>query len=234
MRHLVILRDVCVRFGTRSVLENVSMRVAPGAIVSIVGPNGGGKSTAVRLIAGTFSTHSGTVERAAHLRIGYQPQRSTFPQNMPMTVRAMLRTRRGGRDGTETEDMLHSLCLPPALLDTQMAALSGGERQRIMIARAMLRRPDLLVLDEPGAYSDKESLSRIYARIGEFSKSTGCATVMVSHDMNRVLALSEHVYCLNQKIVCEGGPDSVVADVEFEKNLGGRAATGIYRHMHRS
>lgn len=229
---LVELCDVSVVRDGKVLLEDINLAIHPSELVSIVGPNGGGKTTLMKLIVGSISPSTGTVARQAKLHIGYQPQRSRVAWHIPLTVRDLLHTANGNTAIDQGLDLLASFSLKANILGRQVTSLSGGERQCVMIVRAMLKRPDLLALDEPGTYCDQRNLSEMYARIENWARELGCATVIVSHDISRVLAHSGHVYCINKRLVCEGGPDHVVQDTEFEALYGEAGHTGIYRHRH--
>lgn len=231
-RALVRAEGVSVRAGSRTILEDISLEIRSEEVVSIVGPNGGGKTTLLKVLIGSREPSAGTVLRAEGLTVGYQPQRTRIEPSMPMSVRALLRLAApGGSDG-EMAAALEGLGLSRGALDSQATELSGGERQLVMIARAMLCRPQLLVLDEPGTYCDPHRLSELYAVIERFVEESKCATVLVSHDISRVLAHSDRIHCIDVRLLCEGGPEQVSRDAEFEEMFGEPAHTGIYRHRH--
>lgn len=228
---LLSLDGIGVRRDERTILEDISLAIRAGELVSIIGPNGGGKTTLLKVIAGSDEPSSGSVRRRPGLRIGYQPQRSQVAEHIPLQVRNLLRH---GSDASEEEcvEHLEGLGLDAGFMGSEVASLSGGERQRVMIVRAFLRRPQLLLLDEPGTYCEHRKLSEMYERIESFSRSCGCATVMISHDLSRVLAHSDRIYHIDRRIKCEGGPESIAEDTEFMVLTGEQGHTGIYRHRH--
>ena len=229
---LVRTDNVSVRVGTRTILKDISLEISEGKVISIVGPNGGGKTTLLKVLIGTRRPSSGTVWRNEEMSVGYQPQRTTIDASMPLTVRALLRLT--AKDGSEDRlaSTLETLGLEGNLLEAQATSLSGGERQLVMVARSMLCEPQLLALDEPGTYCDPKRLSELYSVIEGYARDSGCATVLVSHDISRVLAHSDHIHCINKRLLCEGGPEQVTRDAEFEEIFGEAAHTGIYRHRH--
>lgn len=228
---LLELEQVSVVRDSRTLLENISLKIHHGELVSILGPNGGGKTTLIKLITGSITPTTGKVLRKPRLRISYQPQRSMIAEHIPLTVRDLLQI--GNQASVaDCQEQLDAFVLPADILKRQVTSLSGGERQNVMIVRAFLQRADLLILDEPGTYCEHRKLSDMYARIEKFARDAGCATVMVSHDLSRVLEHSDHIYCLDRKIVCDGGPDRIIADAEFEELYGERGHAGIYRHNH--
>ena len=229
---LLSARDVSLTLHGRSILDHVTIDVRPNEIVTVIGPNGAGKSTLVRCLLGLQPITSGEIVRSKALRIGYVPQR--FPQtpNVPLDVRRLL-----------------SLTLKPsepeidaALAETgiahlkhaAVARLSGGELQRALLARALLRKPELLVLDEPVQAVDFMGEARMYELISEIRRQHGCGILMVSHDLHMVMAESDHVVCLNGHVCCEGGPSKVQQDPEFARLFGPSAARMIaaYTHHH--
>ena len=229
---LLSARDVSLTLNGRSILDHVTIDVRPNEIVTVIGPNGAGKSTLVRCLLGLQPITSGEIIRSKALRIGYVPQR--FPQ----TPNVMLDGRR-----------LLSLTLKPseseidaALAETgiahlkhaAVARLSGGELQRALLARALLRKPELLVLDEPVQAVDFMGEARMYELISEIRRQHGCGILMVSHDLHMVMAESDHVVCLNGHVCCEGGPSKVQQDPEFARLFGPSAARMIaaYTHHH--
>lgn len=228
---LVALDDVSYSVGDKSILESITTRIRRGELLSILGPNGGGKTSLLRLVLGIRQPTGGSIKRLP-MRIGYQPQQTNLNPAMPLSVAALLAL--GARDPSRAalSARLEMLGLDPKLLDAQVGQLSGGQRQLVSIARAMLREPDLLVLDEPGSYCDPRSMSKLYRAIEEFSDQQGCATICVSHDITRVLKHSDHILCIERRVICEGGPADIVRDTEFEEVFGEQAHTGLFTHRH--
>ena len=229
---LLSARDATLVIGGRTILDKVNIDVRPNEIVTVIGPNGAGKSTLVRCLLGLQPLTSGQVIREKSLRIGYVPQR--FPQlpNVPMNVRRLL-----SLTLKPTEDEIDAVLAEtgiPHLKEANVSRLSGGELQRALLARALLRKPELLVLDEPVQAVDFLGEARMYELISAVRKAHGCGILMVSHDLHMVMAESDHVVCLNGHVCCEGGPVTVQQDPEFAKLFGPSAARMIaaYTHHH--
>jgi zinc transport system ATP-binding protein len=229
---LLSVRDVTLNLNGRLILDRVNLDVRRGEIVTVIGPNGAGKSTLVRVMLGIRPLTSGRIERQANLNVGYVPQQ--FPQtaNVPMDVKRLLSLTLKPSDkdidrALDETGILH-------LKDARVPSLSGGELQRALLARALLRKPDLLVLDEPVQSVDFIGEMKLYELISGIRKSHGCGILMVSHDLHMVMAESDHVVCLNGHVCCEGGPESVQQDPEFAKLFGPKAARMIaaYAHHH--
>lgn len=224
-------RDACLTIGERTILDRVNIDVRPNEIVTVIGPNGAGKSTLVRCLLGLQPLTSGEVIRPPGLRVGYVPQR--FPQtpNVPLDVRRLLsltlRPSEAEMDEVLTETGISHL------KEAAVSRLSGGELQRALLARALLRKPQLLVLDEPVQAVDFMGEARMYELISGVRKRHGCGILMVSHDLHMVMAESDHVVCLNGHVCCEGGPTSVQQDPEFAKLFGPSAARMIAAYTHR-
>lgn len=229
---LIAARDLCIRLGGRAILDDVNVEIRAGEIVTIVGPNGSGKSTFLRALIGAVAAASGRIERAPGLRIGYVPQKLAIDRSMPMTVRRFLGLpRRIGR--AEAAQVLDHAGAA-GLDERQMTDLSGGQLQRVLLARALLDRPQLLLLDEATQGLDQPGAAAFYRRIEEVRQELGCAVVMVSHDLHVVMAASDRVICLNGHICCQGTPE-IVADAPEYRALfgtGTRGALALYRHEH--
>ena len=223
MSTLIAVNDVSVAFGANTVLEDISFTLSPGKIITLLGPNGAGKSTIVRVVLGLTEPTSGTVTRTPGLTVGYVPQKLYLDPTMPLTVARFLRLKRG----VSKVNAAH-------LTGKPMQRLSGGEMQRVLLARALLARPQLLVLDEPTQGVDVNGQVALYDLITRLRDELNCAVLMVSHDLHLVMAKTDTVLCINRHICCSGEPDVVAAHPEFTAMFGSRAATqiGVYRHHH--
>ncbi|MFT3672582.1 ATP-binding cassette domain-containing protein [Aestuariivirga sp.] len=229
---LVTAHDVSLKAGARMILDKVNLAVRPGEIVTIIGPNGAGKSTLVKVLLGLVPHTAGRVEKPADLRIGYVPQRFPIAMNVPLSVRRLM-TLTLSANAKEISAALDETGVAH-LIDAWVTDLSGGELQRVLLARALLRRPQLLVLDEPVQAVDFHGEVKLYELISAIRKAHGCGILMVSHDLHMVMAESDHVICLNSHVCCEGGPTAVQKDPEFAKLFGPAAARMIaaYTHHH--
>jgi zinc transport system ATP-binding protein len=214
------------------VLRHVDFRIEPAEIVTVVGPNGSGKSTLIRALLGHLALDSGRVERAAGLRIGYVPQRVNIERAMPMTVRRFLSlpTRVGDAEAAAVLDRTGV----SGLQSRQITALSGGQFQRVLLARALLNDPQLLVLDEPTQGLDQPGIVAFYKLVEEMRAETGAAVLMVSHDLLVVMRASDRVVCLNGHVCCEGTPQAVSAAPAYRALFGAEAqgTLALYQHHH--
>ncbi len=229
---LIEARDISVDLQGVEVLSHVTMGLTEGEIVTILGPNGSGKSTLLRALLGIVPVKSGTVARAPGLRLGYVPQRLAVDASLPMTVRRFLSLPKRVTDADSAAALVRV-----GLEDIggrQMAGLSGGQFQRVLLARALLSRPQLLVLDEPTQGLDQPGEAAFYRLIAEVRRDTGAGVLMVSHDLHVVMAASDRVICLNHHICCEGTPRVVSNAPEYRAlfGLGTQGALALYQHHH--
>lgn len=217
--------------GDRTVLDNVGLTVGPGEIVTLIGPNGAGKTSLVKLCLGLIQPDAGRIERRPDLRIGYMPQRLAVDPTLPLRVDRFLSLwSRIGR--AEMLDALTEVGAAHAI-DRAIQTLSGGEQQRVLLARALLRRPDLLVLDEPVQAVDVHGQIALFELIGDIRNRRGCGVLLVSHDLHLVMARTDTVICLNRHVCCQGKPDDVSRHPEYVALFGRHAeALAIYHHSH--
>ncbi len=223
---LVSARGLGLTLGGQVVLNDVSLTLEAGRITTLIGPNGAGKSTLARLILGLAAADRGHIERRPGLRIGYMPQHLHLDESLPLTVDRFLwlgspghtRERRAALARTGVEH----------LRQRPVRLLSGGETQRVLLARALLRKPDLLVLDEPAQGVDVAGQDALYALLDEVRNETGCGILLISHDLHLVMARTDQVVCLHHHVCCFGTPESVVQDPAYLQLFG---AGGIAPHM---
>ncbi len=209
-------------------LHEVSLTIHAGEIVTIVGPNGAGKTTLLNCLLGLDVADYGTVARAPTCRIGYVPQQFTPSPSLPMAVKNFL-----ALYAPLDVALIETLSITH-LMDRPLANLSGGELRRVLLARALMNRPNLLVLDEPTAGVDVGGQAELYQLLKQLSAALGFAVLMVSHDLYVVMAASERVICLNHHICCEGTPQHVGGDASFRALFGDALADQIalYHHHH--
>ena len=229
---LISLEGAGVQHNGHWLVRDITFAVRPGEIVTLIGPNGSGKTTTVKMVLSVWLPDTGQVRKKENLRIGYVPQRLALSASMPMTVaRFMQLTAR-----LSAAEISSSLSETGAanVLRSSLNALSGGELQRVLLARAIARKPDLLVLDEPVQGVDFAGEIELYRLIGEVRDRLGCGVLLVSHDLHLVMAATDRVLCLNGHICCQGTPTSVASDAQYRKLFGEHtaAALAFYEHHH--
>ena len=229
---LLILSGIVVRIAGEDVLTGIDLTVGVGEVVTVIGPNGAGKTTLVRVALGLVKPDRGTVERRAGLRIGYMPQTLAIDRSLTLTVNRLLRLG-AAADGADIDKTLDLVGIAGARAK-QVHDLSGGELRRALLARALLRRPQLLVLDEPAQGVDVVGQADLYNLIRDVRNEFGCGVLMVSHDLNLVMSATDHVVCINRHLCCAGHPKAVGRDPAFTALFGKDVASAlaIYHHEH--
>ena len=229
---LIAAEGLSIRRGGHLIVDKVDLAVAPGEIVILIGPNGSGKTTLVRALLELMEPDAGRVTRRLSLTIGYVPQVLHVDPTLPLTVRRFLTlgTRASGRD---LEAALREVGVPH-LLDQPVQGLSGGQLRRVLLARALLRDPDLLVLDEPTAGVDVSGQAALYDLIKTIRDKRGCGVLLISHHLHLVMAAADRVVCLNHHVCCEGRPESVSRNPAYLDLFGeaGTDAIAVYTHQH--
>jgi zinc transport system ATP-binding protein len=229
---LIRAEKLVLRRGGRMIVENVDIAISQGEIVTLVGPNGAGKTSLVRLLLGLIEPDGGTIFRAAGLSIGYVPQRFAVNAVIPLTVERFL-TLTARADAAASSSLLQEVGASH-LEDAQISDLSGGEFQRVVLAKALMGNPQLLVLDEPVQNVDFTGEAELYRLIETIRDTRGCGILLISHNLHVVLGASDRVVCLNRHVCCSGVPESVAKHPEYERLFGRKAAEAfaIYSHTH--
>ncbi len=229
---LISARGLGVRRNGRDLLSNVYIDISEREIVTLIGPNGAGKTTLVRVLLGLERPDQGEVRRRDDLRIGYVPQRFDVDAVIPMTVDRFLLL--GGNGGAKRTAAILDEVDASYTRNQQLTELSGGELQRIVLARALLREPNLLVLDEPVQGVDYTGEVELYNLIGRLRDEYGFGVLLVSHDLHFVMAKSDRVLCLNHHVCCSGVPEAVAQHPAYVRIFGEEAARAfaVYHHHH--
>lgn len=216
----------------RWLVRGVDLSISRGEIVTLIGPNGSGKSTTAKLAIGVVRPDEGHVSRLANLRVGYVPQKLAIDWTMPLTVDRLM-TLTSSLRGREIDAALEATGIRH-LARAEVQHLSGGEFQRALLARAIARKPDLLVLDEPVQGVDFAGEIALYDLIKTIRNSTGCGILLISHDLHVVMAETDTVICLNGHVCCRGTPEVVRESPEYLRLFGVRASQTLafYSHHH--
>jgi zinc transport system ATP-binding protein len=229
---LISSRGLVVTRGGRDLLAGIDLDISEREIVTLIGPNGAGKTTLVRVLLGLEPHDRGDVLRRSDLRIGYVPQRFDVDNVIPMTVERFLML---GADSSAAD--VGAILAEVDAVGTrhrQLSQLSGGELQRVVLARALIRAPNLLVLDEPVQGVDYSGEAELYKLIGSLRDARGFGVLLVSHDLHIVMGSSDRVVCLNRHVCCSGVPEAVAQHPAYVRLFGAEAARAfaVYRHHH--
>ena len=229
---LINIKNLSVQYGNKTVLSNMRLSLNSGEIVTIVGPNGSGKTTLFKAIIGTAPILTGKVELRPNLKMGYVPQQLNIDRSLPLTVERFLQLSQ--KKDEKALGRAAEIVGTENLLKAQISTLSGGEMQRVLLARALMNQPEVLLLDEATRGLDQPGAAAFYRQIESIRKDTGCAVLMISHDLHVVMGASDRVICLNGHICCEGAPRSVATSPQhralFGSDVDGTFA--LYRHSH--
>lgn len=226
---LASLNNISLKLQQKTILHDISLELQAGKVLTVIGPNGAGKSTLVRVLLGLQKPDSGEIWLQPKLRIGYVPQKISINTLMPLSVRRFIAL--AGKGNIDT--VLNEAGVKH-LQNHDIQQLSGGEFQRVLIARALLRKPQLLVLDEPAQGVDVMGQAELYEQISQLKNTYGFGILMVSHDLHLVMQKSDQVLCLNQHICCSGQPDDVSQHPEYQRLFGDFPVEGlaVYTHHH--
>lgn len=229
---ILSLDNICYSRGETRILDNVSLSIHRGEILSLIGPNGAGKSTLIKIALGLIQPDSGSASLATHRRVAYVPQSMEIDETLPMTVLRFLQLNRAFE-----ESAIHgalSRTGAASLIRASLHRLSGGEMRRVLLARALIHEPDLLILDEPTAGVDISGQAALYTLIQKLRDELGCGILLVSHDLHIVMAATDKVVCLNRHLCCSGSPQSVSQTPEFVSLFGEKLASelAVYHHHH--
>jgi zinc transport system ATP-binding protein len=227
---LLRAKEISVNFQQRQVLNQVDLQIEAGEVVTIIGPNGAGKTTLVRVALGLLSPTAGSVHLDPGLRVGYLPQKFDIEQTLPINVARFLKLT-GVKDDATLCRALEEVSAD-RLYGSSLQGLSGGEMQRVLLARALVREPELLVLDEPAQGVDLHGQVEFFSLLERLRSKRGCSVLMVSHDLHLVMAATDRVICLNNHVCCKGTPEVVTRNPAFIELFGEEAAKSLAIYAH--
>jgi zinc transport system ATP-binding protein len=229
---LIDAHGITLRFGDRLALDKVDISLRQNEITTVIGLNGSGKTSLLRVLLGLTECQAGEIWRKPGLRIGYAPQNVAIDPTLPVTVSRFLGL--GQRISAADIDHVLNEVGASAVKHRQMSLLSGGELSRVLLARALVGDPELLALDEPTSGVDVASQAELYDLIARIRDRRGCGVLLISHDLHLVMAATQTVLCLNRHVCCTGHPEAVVNDPAFVDLFGPQASStiGLYRHHH--
>ena len=227
---LVKLKDAGFKINDKWLVQGVSLQVEKGKIVTLIGPNGSGKSTTAKIALGIYKKIEGAVEKFTN-KVGYVPQKISIDWTLPLRVNDFMVLTEDLK--SETIDEALSLTGVIHLKDKNLGDLSGGEFQRVLLARAISKKPDLLVLDEPVQGVDFTGEIALYELIKKISDELDCGILLISHDLHTVMSATDHVVCLNGHVCCSGSPTDVAKNDEYKALFGEQASQILSRYEHK-
>ncbi len=232
---LIQVENVYHSYSNKSALENISFKIHKNEIITLIGPNGAGKSTLLNILLKLIKPTSGTIQQQKNLKIGFMPQKIQIDPTLPITVLRFLQLGTP-RSNFKIKDILKDISADlkiQKLLEQPIQNVSGGEMQRILLARALMNQPELLVLDEPVQGIDIKGQTELYHYINKIRNRYNCGIIMVSHDLNIVMKNTDRVLCLNKHLCCSGTPQVVNNHPAFLKIFGSQTPEiAIYEHNH--
>jgi len=230
--NLASLENIGLKINDQQIISKISLNLRKGEITTLIGPNGGGKTSIARILLGVLKPTSGKIEKDSKIKIGYMPQKIVIDKTIPMTVDGFLKL---STHKIIFDDYIKSLILRLKLdqiLNKQIHELSGGQMQKVLFLRSIINKPNLLVLDEPTQYMDISATEEFYQILDEIRKSQHCAILLISHDLYMVMQKTDFVFCVNHHICCHGSPEAINQHPEYLSLFGNRTSLAVYQHHH--
>ena len=229
---LIAAQNISLNHQGKKILDDVSFSLNPGEFITLIGPNGAGKSSLIKVLLGLIKQDSGKIKRSKSIRLGYTPQLFTPNPFIPISVVDFLTLNQKVEKSfigatAETTGVT-------SLLNLQLKDLSGGELQKVLLTRALMNKPNVLILDEPAQNLDVDGQMQLYKLIQEIHQTQNCAVLMVSHDLHRVMKESTQVLCLYHHICCKGHPEAILKDEQFNDLFADQMTElmATYEHHH--
>ena len=229
---LITLNNISLSHNGKNILDDVSFKLHSGEFITLIGPNGAGKSSLIKILLGIIKQDTGEIIHSGDLKLGYTPQSFTANPYIPISVIDFLTlNQKLDHDFTSQTCELTGI---EDLLEMPLKNLSGGELQKILLTRALLNKPNVLILDEPAQNLDVDGQMQLYKLIQDIHQKQNCAVLMVSHDLHRVMKESTQVLCLYHHICCEGLPESILKDAQFNDLFADQIheLMATYEHHH--
>lgn len=234
MKPIISAKNITLKHHNKIILDKVSFELKAGEFITLIGPNGAGKSSLIKVLLGLIKPEHGSVEKSKTLRLGYTPQTFTANEFIPISVLDFLNLNQKISEKFLRKTV--ALTGVDALLNLPLKGLSGGELQRVLLTRALLNKPNVLILDEPAQNLDVNGQMQLYKLIQDIHHQQNCAVLMVSHDLHRVMKQSTQVLCLYHHICCIGKPESILKDAQFNnlfaEQMDDLMATYEHHHNH--
>jgi zinc transport system ATP-binding protein len=226
------LKNVSLTLNRQTILKDINLQLKQGEITTLIGPNGGGKTSIARILLGILKPSSGQIFKNSNLRIGYMPQKIEIDKTIPLTALNFIQLSANKIKFDKNFKNLSEKLNVEKLLTKQIHSLSGGQLQKILFLCALINDPELLVLDEPTQYMDIAATQEFYKIIEEIRKENNCAILLISHDLHAVMQKTDLVFCINNHVCCHGSPESVNKHPEYISLFGNQSNMAIYQHHH--
>jgi len=229
---LITADNISLNHNGNNILDDVSLKLHPGEFITLIGPNGAGKSSLIKVLLGIIKQDSGQVSHSNNVRLGYTPQSFTANPFIQISVVDFLTlNQKADKNFTNQTSELTGI---KDILNSPLKNLSGGELQKVLLTRALLNKPNVLMLDEPAQNLDVDGQMQLYKLIQEIHQKQKSAVLMVSHDLHRVMKESTQVLCLYHHICCEGLPESILKDAQFNDLFADQIheLMATYEHHH--
>lgn len=228
MSPVVEFYSVSKCFGSKFLVDNVSFKLNPKEITTLIGQNGAGKTTIAKMILGLEKSTQGQIKVKDNLKIGYAPQKLDFNFNMPLNAGSLVDILAPGRIGKEVSELINFADFDN-IRKVDISELSGGQLQKLVLAGILMNQPDLVILDEPTQYLDVTSQQEFYKLLKQIKETTGLTVFLISHDLFTVMKNSDQVICINGHVCCIGKPNEASNNLDFKNAL---SEIGFYVHSH--
>lgn len=231
---IIKLKNIKLTINRQEVLRDINLELQKGKITTLIGPNGGGKTSLARIVVGVMAATSGEVQKDVAVKIGYMPQKIELDRTIPMRVCDFLQLSMHKISAAKINEFIAKFprLNLAGILQKQIHEISGGQLQKVLFLRAIIGEPDLLVLDEPTQYMDIAAVEEFYHVIDEIRNQSKCAILLISHDLLMVMQKTDFVFCINQHICCHGAPESVNEHPEYLALFGRSRELAVYQHHH--
>jgi zinc transport system ATP-binding protein len=226
------LENISLTINRQTILNNINLELKKGEITTLIGPNGGGKTSIARILLGILKTTSGKVTKNPKIKIGYMPQKIEIDKTIPLSAKDFLQLAVGKNKFDENFNKIAAKLNLEKILNHQIHDLSGGQLQKILFLRALMTKPNLLVLDEPTQYMDIAAIEDFYQIIDEVRKANDCAILLISHDLHMVMQKTDLVFCVNHHVCCHGTPEDINQHPEYLSLFSKKDSLAIYHHHH--
>ncbi len=232
MRIIAKLENIGLKINDQEILRDINLELANGKITTLIGPNGGGKTSIARILLGIIKAQSGKVIMMPEIKIGYMPQKISIDKTIPLTALDFILLSTNKVSFDESMKNLAAQLGVEKILTKQIHDLSGGQLQRVLFLRAIINKPELLVLDEPTQCMDIAGTQEFYDILDKIRKATNCAVLLISHDLHLVMQNTDVVFCVNHHVCCHGSPESVNQHPEYLSLFGTKSNLAVYQHHH--